>query len=786
LTSATSSQGTILRGVHGTQPRSGLSWVAWLILALAALLVAVWFAPYPVISEGFAQYVPFHTFMETFAVVVSMLVFAVGWNAYVRERARNLVFLSCAFLAVGLIDFAHILSFPGMPDFVTPASNQKSILFWMAARLMDALALAAVALLPWKPFASPRARYVPLSLCLVYTGAVYWLGLWHADWLPTFFVPGKGLTPFKIGTEWTIIGIHLATVIALIWRGQRPQPFGVAFLLAAAATTAMSEVLFTLYATASDQFNALGHVYKVVAYCFVYRAVFVDSVRQPYRKLERSERALRQSEARVSTIFRASPVAISLSTLEDGVYLDVNDKYLEGLGYRADEVVGHTVSELRVWESTEELKKFVSALREHGSFRNLEFRGRTKSGELRDALMSAELIELEGKQCVLAMTLDITERKRAENAMRWLASIVESTNDAIFSTDLELKIEQWNHGAEMLFGYRPEEIIGRPIEVLIPTRHLSTAHTFAKLALAGEHLEPFDAKAVTKSGTQVAISQTVSPVFDAAGSVVGLCCISRDVTARMRAEAVIRELNETLERRVAARTAELERMNRELEAFSYSVSHDLRAPLRAINGFARIVLDNEAANLSEEGRDMLARVVRSALHMGELIDDMLDFSRVSRSEFVPTQVDMRALADSVIDELRDQYPTAAIELLRMPEALGDKTMLRQVYVNLVGNALKFSARKQRPVVQIGATQQGGETVFFVKDNGAGFDMAYVEKLFGVFQRLHSMEAFPGTGVGLAIVKRIVERHGGKVWAEAELEKGATFYFTLPDQYAEAA
>ena len=183
---------------------------------------------------------------------------------------------------------------------------------------------------------------------------------------------------------------------------------------------------------------------------------------------------------------------------------------------------------------------------------------------------------------------------------------------------------------------------------------------------------------------------------------------------------------------------------------------------------------------------MLARVVRSALHMGELIDDMLSFSRVARSGFTPTQVDMRALADSVIDEFRDQYPTAAIELLPMPEALGDKTMLRQVYVNLVGNALKFSARKQRPIVQIGATQQRRETVFFVKDNGAGFDMAYVEKLFGVFQRLHSMEAFPGTGVGLAIVKRIVERHGGKVWADAEPERGATFYFTLPDHHAEAA
>jgi light-regulated signal transduction histidine kinase (bacteriophytochrome) len=283
---------------------------------------------------------------------------------------------------------------------------------------------------------------------------------------------------------------------------------------------------------------------------------------------------------------------------------------------------------------------------------------------------------------------------------------------------------------------------------------------------------------MSKAGMKVAVSLTVSPIVDAERTVVGLSCIARDIMVRAHTEAVIRELTETLERRVVERTAELERANRELEAFSYSVSHDLRSPLRAINGFAAIVLETESAALSESGQDLLLRVVSSAKHMGRLIDDMLDFSRLSRSSLVATTVDMTLLANTVFSELRDQYPRVEMNISAMPEVWGDRAMLHQVYANLIGNALKFSAKRERPSVQVGVIDLAGKTVFYVKDNGAGFDMAYAAKLFDVFERLHSVEEYPGTGVGLAIVKRIIERHGGQVWAEAAPDKGATFYFTL--------
>jgi len=248
------------------------------------------------------------------------------------------------------------------------------------------------------------------------------------------------------------------------------------------------------------------------------------------------------------------------------------------------------------------------------------------------------------------------------------------------------------------------------------------------------------------------------------------------IAERQRADAEIQHLNRQLELRVTQRTADLERANKELESFSYSVSHDLRAPLRAISGYSQILIDDERARLSDDGRRMLDRVVGNTKRMAELIDNILDYSRLSRRELARQPVDLDLLAHAVAEEL--PHDDVCISIGALPTVQGDVTMLRQVLQNLIGNAVKFSARREQAQVDVGCRQENGETILFVKDNGAGFDMHYADKLFGMFQRLHPESEFPGTGVGLAIVKRLVERHGGRIWAEAEPGKGATFWFTL--------
>jgi light-regulated signal transduction histidine kinase (bacteriophytochrome) len=227
----------------------------------------------------------------------------------------------------------------------------------------------------------------------------------------------------------------------------------------------------------------------------------------------------------------------------------------------------------------------------------------------------------------------------------------------------------------------------------------------------------------------------------------------------------------------------LEVANRELESFSYSVSHDLRAPLRAIHGYTQILMEDYEANLDAEGKRICGIISTEARHMGQLIDDLLAFSRLSRKPIHTSRIDMKNLAISVLNELLKEEERLRIDfkIRRLPSVMGDSSLMRQVWVNLLSNAIKFTSKKERAVVELGSRRDGDEIVYYVRDSGAGFDMQYADKLFGVFQRLHGESEFEGTGVGLAIVQRVIHRHGGRIWAEAELEKGATFYFALPQK-----
>jgi light-regulated signal transduction histidine kinase (bacteriophytochrome) len=237
-----------------------------------------------------------------------------------------------------------------------------------------------------------------------------------------------------------------------------------------------------------------------------------------------------------------------------------------------------------------------------------------------------------------------------------------------------------------------------------------------------------------------------------------------------------------LEQKVLERTDEMERANKELEAFSYSISHDLRAPLRSIIGYSQIQLEDYGDKMDDEGRRVCNVIINNGKRMGQLIDDLLDFSRLGRKELQRGMVDMNGLVREVLQELTSRENGRKLDLRVLPlePNKADRNMLNQVWVNLISNALKYSRKKEITVIEIGSRKEEGRTCYYINDNGAGFDMLYVDKLFGVFQRLHKMNEFEGTGVGLALVKRIVERHGGVVWAESAIDQGAKFYFTLPN------
>ncbi|MBL7931928.1 MAG: PAS domain-containing protein [Bacteroidia bacterium] len=272
----------------------------------------------------------------------------------------------------------------------------------------------------------------------------------------------------------------------------------------------------------------------------------------------------------------------------------------------------------------------------------------------------------------------------------------------------------------------------------------------------------------------------ISPVLDEKGEVMSAVVVSRDVTREKQASIDLTQLNATLEQKVAERTEELAAINKELESFTYSVSHDLRAPLRAINGFAEIMKEEAQEGLNEVARDSLDEIISNANKMGVLIDDLLEFSRLGRLPVSKTLVDMNEVFKAVLIETKRASPkNLSVKLNPLRSVYGDYAMLKQVAVNLVSNAVKYSSKKEQPHVEIGSQEKNGQVEFYVKDNGAGFNMEYYDKLFNVFQRLHGAREFEGTGVGLAIVQRIINKHDGKVWAEAKEDNGATFYFSLP-------
>jgi PAS domain S-box-containing protein len=382
---------------------------------------------------------------------------------------------------------------------------------------------------------------------------------------------------------------------------------------------------------------------------------------------------------------------------------------------------------------------------------------------------------------MLGIRMDINERKLAEKELSEFAEIVESSDDAIVGKTMEGIVTSWNQGAERIFGYRANEIVGKPISILVPQDRIAEEWMILDEIRQGHSVSHYETMRRRKDGRMIDVSVTVSPIKDSTGRVFGASKIARDISEQKRTEAELQKYRERLEELVAERTAALESANKELESFSYSVSHDLRTPLRAINGYASMLATKLADSIDDEGRRMLQLIRDNTARMGHLIDDLLAFSRSGRLEMHLTQVDMRALVDSVWSDLEPAREGRDIQFEQapLPPARGDPAMLRQVWVNLLTNAIKFTSKKASAHIAVGGSTQGDKCVYHVIDDGAGFDQAYAHKLFGVFQRLHGMDEFEGTGIGLAIVNRIVGRHGGSVSAEGRVNEGASFQFTLP-------
>ena len=383
----------------------------------------------------------------------------------------------------------------------------------------------------------------------------------------------------------------------------------------------------------------------------------------------------------------------------------------------------------------------------------------------------------------LATVRELRERKRAEVALhnseeRLRLAIANVTSYAILTLDSQGHVATWNAGAERIKGYRAEEIIGKHFSCFYPPQDVLAGKPEMKLRIAARDGRMEDEGwRVRKDGTRFWGSVVITAMRNAQGELIGFSKVTRDLTERKNAEERIQALNHNLEHHVAELTA----ANRELDAFTYSLAHDLRAPLRHIHGFATILMENFQEKADDEAKRLLGKILKSSKEMGVMVDDLLNFARLGRVELQRTRVDLAQMVEEVKRQLEPDMQGRSInwEVDALPTVSGDPALLRQVLVNLLSNAVKYTSKEPDAQIKVGSRNGGSEITMFVRDNGAGFEMQYAEKLFRVFQRLHRAEEFEGTGVGLANVRRIIERHGGRIWAEGAPGKGATFYFSLP-------
>ncbi len=716
--------------------------------------------------------------------ILAGLAIALSASSYYRARRWAYpLFITLGFVSASILSVSHLLTFPGLFPGLTFATTPSlsgyyilSIYFVLGGFLIVAATWGEAHTVD-----AAHARRWTLAVVVLTITFVIVLRLWE-DRLPALIAADGRRTP---AVRWLAVVDALlgAAAVAAHWRAfRRTRDALMGYVALAASLGLLWTMGLVIPAARHTPFWYLNHTIRLAEYVVLLFGL-LSGYFWLYRAVARSEERCR------ALVEGVKDYAIFM--LDPGRRVASWNAGAERItGYRADEIIGQHAS---TFYAPEDLtrgapERHLASAEAAGRFEEEGARVRKDGTRFRANMVITALRDDGGRLAGFSVvTRDVTERVRVEEALREsesrLAGIVGQAMDAIVTIDAEQRITLFNRAAEEMFRCPAAEALGRPIDRFIPERfrqaHAGHVCAFGQTGLTSRSMqEQRTVVGLRAGGEEFPVEASISRLE--AGGQKLYTVILRDVTARKQAEREIRALTDGLERHVAERTAQLELANRELEAFSYSVSHDLRAPLRSIDGFSQALLAEYTDRLDAQGRDWLRRVRAATRRMAQLIDDLLSLSRVTRSELRRERVDLSAMARAFAAEIQRAQPDRRVTFAIADGLVvdGDSRLLRVAVENLLDNAWKFTAKHPQARVEFGVAQQDGTRAYFVRDDGAGFDMAYAGKLFAPFQRLHGIAEFEGTGVGLATVQRIVHRHGGRVWAEGAVERGATFYFTL--------
>jgi len=483
------------------------------------------------------------------------------------------------------------------------------------------------------------------------------------------------------------------------------------------------------------------------------------------------EKRVSELQNRLAAIVESSDDAIISKNL-DGIILSWNRGAERIFGYTAEEIVGKHISTLAAPDRVNEIPAIIDRLRRGERIEHYETKRRTKDGKILTVSLSVSPIRDSSGTIIGASKVarDITEQKRNSDLQERLAAIVESSDDAIIGKDLDGIIRSWNRGAERLFGYTAEEIVGKHISTLAAPDRVDEIPNIINRLRRGERVEHYETKRRTKDGKILTVSLTVSPIRDSSGTIVGASKVARDITETERQAQALREAN-----------AALIRSNADLQQFAYSASHDLQEPLRMVSTYGELLQKKFSGTLGPKGDEYIGYMIQGALRMEQLLRDLRAYTQASMTGQEATEdIDAGEILDKALMNLGATINQSEASITRtdLPCVRMYEFQLEQVFQNLIGNAIRYRASAP-PRIHVAAVQRGTEWLFSVQDNGIGIDPQYKEQIFGIFKRLHSTSEYPGTGMGLAICERIIQRSGGRIWVESEVGQGSTFFFTIP-------
>jgi len=734
--------------------------------ALALLALAVLYA----ISTY--DYLIFHTLAEGFSIIVACTIFLIAWNSRRFLDNNYLLFLGIAYLYVAGFDLLHTFAYKGM-DLIPRSDGNLPTQLWIIARYVQSISLLIA------PFFIGRGLPVGAVFGVFSAASLLVLGsLFYVPVFPTCFVDGVGLTWFKVVSEYVICLILLGAIYHLIRRRDDFDRAVLIYLICSVIFFMASELAFTSYVSVYGPSNFIGHYLKIISFYLLYKAIVERGLTRPYdllfRDLNKKKQELEDERNFVSAVLNTAGSLVVVLDIE-GRIIRFNRACEQMTGYTFDEVNGIPFWDLfLIPEEIEPVRAVFSKL-VAAEFPN-EHENYWVAKDGKRYLISwanTALVDENGRvKFVIKTGTDITEHRRAAQEILRAKEEWETTFDAvpdlIMILDRDHRILRANRSVAERFGGRPEDLAGKPCySVVHETKCPATCCPHAKLMKDGvEHTEELYEGKI--SGV---FSVTCSPLWDRAGRLMGSVHVARDITDRKRAEEALRQ---TLR--------ELEQSNAELQQFAYVASHDLQEPLRMVSSYVKLLERRYKGNLDGDADEFIGYAVDGAKRMHSLINDLLDYSRVGTHGKPLEPVDCEVPLDQALVNLRMAIADsrAAVTHDPLPTVMGDGMQLVQLFQNLVDNALKFRGGES-PLVHISAHPNGDHWLFSVCDNGIGIAAEYADRIFTIFQRLHRREEYPGTGIGLAICRKIVERHGGRIWVEPGEEAGTTFFFTLHDE-----